>query len=57
MAADYVSVRARIFTRYPHFRSSLFEQRALFERKSEPLAPDLHSREFHIDQAAMAPRT
>ncbi|MGM4931863.1 N-acyl amino acid synthase FeeM domain-containing protein [Tardiphaga sp. 619_E2_N8_5] len=57
MAADYAAVRERIFMRYPHFRSSLFEQRALFERKSEPLAPDLHSSEFHIAQAAMLPRT
>ncbi len=41
MAADYPSVREPIFTRYPHFRSSHFERRALFERRSEPLAPDL----------------
>jgi hypothetical protein len=54
MAADYRAVRERIFTRYPHFRSSAFERRALFERRSEPLAPDLHTSEFHLDRAAAA---
>lgn len=56
MAADYAAVRERIFTRYPSFRSSEFERRALFERKSEPLAPDLNIPEFHIAQAAVTPR-
>jgi hypothetical protein len=32
MAADYLSVRERIFARYPCFRSSYFERRKLFER-------------------------
>ena len=39
MAADYPSVRERIFKRYPHFRSTEAECRALFERSSGPLAP------------------
>jgi hypothetical protein len=34
MAADYLSVRERIFERYPCFRSSYFERRKLFERSS-----------------------
>jgi hypothetical protein len=42
MAADYPLVRERIFRRYPHFRSTDSECRALFERRSEPLAPDLN---------------
>jgi N-acyl-L-homoserine lactone synthetase len=32
MAADYHVVRDRIYQRYPYFRTSLFERRALFER-------------------------
>jgi len=32
MAADYHVVKDRIYQRYPYFRSSLFERRALFER-------------------------
>ncbi len=39
MAADYPEVRDRIFQRYPYFRSSQFERRMLFERRSESLAP------------------
>lgn len=45
MAADYPLVRERIYARYPHFRSSAFERRALFERRSEPLAPDLEEQQ------------
>jgi hypothetical protein len=57
MAADYPAVRERIFTRYPHFRSSQFERRALFERKSEALVPDLDAAGFHLESASLAPRT
>lgn len=39
MAADYALVREPIFKRYPHFRSTEAERRALFERSSGPLAP------------------
>jgi hypothetical protein len=38
MSADYLSVRERIFERYPCFRSSYFERRKLFERS--PLERD-----------------
>lgn len=55
MAADFNVVREKIFERYPYFRSSQFERRALFERKSEPLAPDLHLPEFRLPQAAQQP--
>lgn len=42
MAADYRAVRARIFQRYPYFRTSLFERRMLFERRHPvALAPAL----------------
>jgi hypothetical protein len=46
MAADYPAVREPIYARYPYFRSSQFERRALFERRSEPLAPDVGFPEF-----------
>lgn len=32
MAVDYPVMRERVFSRYPYFRSSQFERRALFER-------------------------
>jgi hypothetical protein len=43
MAANYLSVREKIFERYPCFRSSYFERRMLFERrsKSPAVAPGL----------------
>ncbi|WP_408056560.1 N-acyl amino acid synthase FeeM domain-containing protein [Tardiphaga alba] len=53
MAADFNVVREKIFERYPYFRSTQFERRALFERKSEPLAPDLHAPEFQLLQATL----
>lgn len=54
MAADFNMVRDKIFERYPYFRSSQFERRALFERKSEPLAPDLLTPEFQLLQGVPA---
>jgi hypothetical protein len=39
MAADYLSVREKIFERYPFFRSSYFERRMLFERRDKPPVP------------------
>jgi hypothetical protein len=39
MAADYLSVREKIFERYPCFRSSYFERRMLFERRGKPPVP------------------
>jgi hypothetical protein len=38
MAAEYSSVREKIFERYPSFRSNYFERRMLFERRSRPQA-------------------
>jgi N-acyl amino acid synthase FeeM len=34
MAADYPAVRERVFQRFPYMRSSAFERRMLFERRS-----------------------
>ncbi|MBW7963788.1 N-acyl amino acid synthase FeeM domain-containing protein [Bradyrhizobium sp. BR 10261] len=38
MASDYPKVREKILTRFPIMRSSAFERRMLFERKSQPQA-------------------
>lgn len=43
MAANYSSIRERVFQRFPMMRSSAFERRMLFERASERhLRPDAH---------------
>ena len=39
MAIHYPSVRSKILTRYPFFRSTFFERRMLFERTYAPLVP------------------
>ena len=41
MAADYSSVRDRIFDRYPYFRSSALERHSLFARDRMPVSPPL----------------
>lgn len=46
MAANCDDVRDKIFQRYPYFRASESEQRALFERHSESLTPDLNVLRF-----------
>jgi hypothetical protein len=49
MAADYLSVREKIFERYPCFRSSYFERRMLFERRSgKPPVPAPHIAPFAL---------
>lgn len=60
MAADYLSVREKIFERYPYFRSTFFERRKLFERDhvvSESLAPVLTLPPFPFDRATIVPRS
>lgn len=59
MAADYLSVRDRIYERYPYFRSSFFERRKLFERGQRPVeaAPVLTLPQFPFAQATIAPRS
>lgn len=53
MAADYLTIRDRVFARFPFMRSTPVEQRALFERNNEDQssAPD-----FHFDGASIVPR-
>jgi hypothetical protein len=60
MAADYLSVRERIYERYPYFRSSFFERRKLFERGQRPVeesASVLTLPQFPFAQATIAPRS
>lgn len=61
MAADYLTVREKIFERYPYFRSTFFERRKLFERDqqmvSESLAPVLTLPPFPFDRATIVPRS
>lgn len=59
MAADYLSVRERIYERYPYFRSSFFERRKLFERGQRPVEEDpvLTLPQFPFAQATIAPRS
>jgi hypothetical protein len=57
MAADYLSVREKIFERYPCFRSSYFERRMLFERRSrrQPSGRDLSGLRF--ERASIVPQS
>ena len=59
MAADYPTVRDRIFERYPYFHSSFFERRKLFERSQPPVQPGsvLTLPPFPFAQATIAPRS
>jgi len=57
MAADYFSVRERIFERYPCFRSSGFERRKLFERGSERQPSGLHLAEMPFERALIGSPT
>jgi len=41
VAAHYPSIRDRVFQRFPFMRSSAFERRMLFERRSERQSPNL----------------
>lgn len=43
MAADYLSIRDKVFERFPLMRSSAFERRMLFRRSGEPDSPSLES--------------
>jgi N-acyl amino acid synthase FeeM len=56
MAADYLSVREKIFERYPCFRSSYFERRMLFERRSKPSASASYIAQFSPGRIAAARR-
>jgi hypothetical protein len=48
MSVHYPSVRARILSRYPFFRSTFFERRMMFERHHFPLQPANDSRPVRL---------
>lgn len=56
MAADYAAVRAPIFERYPHFRSSTAEQHRLFDRS---MAADVSAMppRLPFEAASLVPRS
>jgi hypothetical protein len=53
MAADYATIRDRVFARFPFMRSTPVERRALFERSREHHSP---AADFHFDRASIVPR-
>jgi hypothetical protein len=55
MAADYLSIRDKVFERFPLMRSSAFERQRLFERHRDrrPLVVD--PPEFHLGRTSMSP--
>ena len=55
MAADYLSVRDRVFARFPLMRSSAPERRKLFERDTARLSP-ITLPDFPFERAPAIPR-
>jgi len=55
MAADYASVREKVFARFPLMRSSALERRRLFERDSAHLSP-ITLPDFPFERAPAIPR-
>ena len=56
MAADYLSIRDKVFERFPLMRSTATERRMLFERGSEPL-PVIDLPEFPFERATIVPQS
>ena len=56
MAVDFPASREKVFTRYPYLRSSYFERRMLFERRSGTATPALTGSGFPFAQASIAPK-
>jgi hypothetical protein len=57
MAADYLSIRDKVFERFPMMRSSTLERQMLFEPNSAPLPAVVNLPEFPFDQASLVPPT
>jgi hypothetical protein len=56
MAADYLSIRDKVFERFPLMRSSASERRMLFERSSNRSLV-MNSPEFPFERATMVPQS
>jgi hypothetical protein len=57
MAADYRSIRDKVFERFPLMRSSASERRMLFERGSARHLTVMNLPEFPFERATVAPRS
>jgi hypothetical protein len=56
MAADYLTIRDKVFERFPLMRSSAFERRRLFERPGER-SPVMMLPDFPSDRASIVPQS
>ncbi|WP_438276612.1 N-acyl amino acid synthase FeeM domain-containing protein [Nitrobacter sp.] len=56
MAVDFPASREKVFTRYPYLRSSYFERRMLFERRSGTSASVLTGSALPFASASIAPK-
>ena len=54
MAADYLSIRDKVFERFPFMRSSAFERRRLFERSGER-SPVMKLPQLPLERASVVP--
>jgi len=54
MAVDYPAMRDKVFERYPYLRSSYFERRMLFQRRSEH-STQLDVSDFSCERGSFAP--
>jgi len=57
MAADYLSIRDKVFERFPMMRSSALERQMLFERDSAHLSGVVNLPEFPFNQTSIVPPT
>jgi N-acyl amino acid synthase FeeM len=57
MAADYLSIRDKVFNRFPMMRSTALERQVLFERDSSRLSRVVNLPEFPFQRATMVPAT
>jgi hypothetical protein len=57
MAADYLSIRDKVFERFPLMRSGVAERLRLFERHSYPLSPVINLPDFPFDARSVALRS
>jgi hypothetical protein len=56
MAIDFPAMREKVFARYPFLRSTFFERRMLFERRSDQSASVVNLPEFPAERASLMSR-
>ncbi|QWG14061.1 hypothetical protein KMZ29_04995 [Bradyrhizobium sediminis] len=57
MAADYRSIREKVFQRFPYMRSSAFERRMLFQRSGERRSSSLDALVSPFERASIVPNS